>query len=177
MASNFRIWTIGLLVLVIISLGISTFAVVFAMQSKDEQNSSNAPLVRKDRIDAQQSPSASPKMERPLRNRAQRNNRAAQITVNKFKDEPKGKKEKADRKKIGKSKGKITPNKSKKTYAKKINIQKKKTQSLSDLVTAGKLTQIQADEKLALLTKKYKSMVDAGKLTREQADKKLALHK
>ena len=50
-------------------------------------------------------------MERPLRNRAQRNNRAAQITVNKFKDEPKGKKEKADRKKIGKSKGKITPNK------------------------------------------------------------------
>ena len=164
MASNFRIWTIGLLVLVIISLGISTFAVVFAMQSKDEQNSSNAPLVRRDRIDAQQSPSTSPKMERPSRNRAQRNNRAAQITVNKFKDEPKGKKEKADRKKIGKSK-------------EKINIQKKKTQSLSDLVTAGKLTQIQADEKLALLTKKYKSMVDAGKLTREQADKKLALHK
>ena len=96
MASNFRIWTIGLLVLVIISLGISTFAVVFAMQSKDEQNSSNAPLVRRDRIDAQQSPSASPKMERPFRNRAQRNNRAAQITVNKFKDEPKGKKEKAE---------------------------------------------------------------------------------
>ena len=177
MASNFRIWTIGLLILVIISLGVSTFAAVFAMQSQGERNSSNTPLVRKEQRNPQQEISTSPRMGKSLGQRAQRNSRAARITINKFEDEPKGKKKKTAKKKLSKSEKDVGLNKSKKTKDKRISTKKKKTESLSNLVAKGILTQDQADEKLALLTKKYKSMVDAGKLTREQADQKLALYK